>query len=98
MEITYKNFVIKKDQYCYELVKKSEYNKLDGLGGKPTGEIGIKEESLGYYGHNNLDTLLLRLLTELNNNDTDIQNYINNFILLKQDLKELVNECYSSSR
>lgn len=99
MDIKYKDFIIRKDQYSYELLKVVEYDKLDKLGGVPTGERGIKEVNIGWYGIHNLDVLIYRILAELQTEDTDLKEYADKFTDLKEELKQFIkNECNSSSR
>jgi len=59
MIITYKDFRIEKDLLSYKLSKLVSYEKRESLHGPVTGEIGEKEDIIGYYG--NLNNLLAKL-------------------------------------
>lgn len=97
MELKYKNFILRKDDYCWTILETKQYNKLDKLGGEPTGEIGIKEEIVGYYPLN-LRFVLEKLSTLLVKDASTIEQYLNEYNKTTQELKEFINECYSSSR
>lgn len=89
MELSYKNFKLIKDQYCWALINLKPYDKLDKLGGVPTGEKGIKEDVLGYYPLNDFSIVLNRLAGELVEAST-IEEYIEQYNKVVQDLKQFV--------
>jgi hypothetical protein len=81
MIITYKDFEIKKDDFCYNITKKVKYEKRESLHGPLTGEIGEKEEIIGYY--TNL-TLMINKLAEVSVEETEV-------IELKDYVKQILN-------
>jgi hypothetical protein len=89
MELRYKNFKLIRDQYCWTLIHLKPYDKLDKLGGVPTGEKGIKEDVLGYYPLNDFSIVLSRLAGELFEAST-IEGYIEQYNKVVQDLKQFV--------
>jgi len=90
MELLYKDFKLIKDQYCWTLIHLKEYDKLDKLGGIPTGEKGIKEDVIGYYPLIDFSIVLNRLATELVDASTIVE-YIEQYTKVVQDLKQFVN-------
>lgn len=93
MQLEYKNFVLKQDEYCWSLIQKVEYEKQDGLHGSKTGEIGIKENLIGYYPVHKLELVLERMLDHCLPEDIiDIQNYINEYKKEKELLIKFLNE------
>lgn len=91
MELKYKNYILKKDNYCWELIELKSYEKLDKLGGVPTGETGIKEVSIGYYP---LDisiilTKLASVITDVKDIST-IEDYISEYNKTTQELKQFI--------
>lgn len=98
MKLVYKNFTLIKDDYCWTLIQSKEYNKLDKLGGVPTGEVGVKEETIGYYPLD-ISIVLAKLATLLVEDVDTIESYIKEYERVTQDLKQFIkNECSSNSR
>jgi hypothetical protein len=81
MIITYKDFEIKKDEFCYAITKKVKYEKRESLHGPLTGEIGEKEEIIGYY--TKLPAMLNKL-AEVSIKETEVME-------LKDYVKEILN-------
>lgn len=91
--LKYKNFVLKKDDYCWMLIQNVEYDKQDGLHGEKTGEKGIKEKLIGYYPIYGLDIALERMLDHsLPEDINDIQSYIESYRKERQLLIKELNE------
>ena len=97
MELKYKNFVLKKDDYCWTIIELKEYDKLDKLGGTPTGEKGIKEEIHGYYPLN-LEIVLVKLSTLLVQDVETIEQYLSEYRNITQELKEFINDCITQGK
>ena len=92
MQLEYKNFILKQDDYCWALIQKVEYEKQDGLHGEKTGEIGVKENVIGYYPSNKLDIVLIRMLDFCLPEDiSTIQQYLLEYNNSKEELKQYLN-------
>ena len=90
MRLEYKDFILERDSYHWILTQKKSYKKLDKLGGVETGEIGEKEEVIGYYPLRDFSIILSRLAELLVGDVSTIEGYITEYRNCIQELKELI--------
>ncbi len=91
MKLIYKDYILVRDNYCWEIIHVKKYNKLDKLGGVPTGEVGEKEENVGYYPLD-LSIVLSKLATLLVEDADSIEKYLSEYERITQDLKQFIKE------
>jgi hypothetical protein len=89
MIITYKDFEIKQDDFCYALTKKVKYEKRESLHGPLTGEIGEKEEIIGYYTSL---SLMINKLAQVSVEDTgtiELKDYLQKILDNQKEIKKM---------
>jgi hypothetical protein len=89
MIITYKDFEIEKDDFCYCLTKKVKYEKRESLHGPLTGEIGEKKVIIGYY--TNIPLMINKLAEGVVEEDEvmELKDYIKAILSNQAEIKKI---------